>query len=109
MVISNMIKSLRHYCRCICIWQCCTTLQDFEPDFNDHSKDSSNKSEDSVSQIANQHGYLTFHSKDQEPKFVSDCPSQTSSSKSKPTTAKIVTSKLDELEYLLSNKPAITH
>ena len=105
MVISNVIRRLRHYCRCICIWQCCTTFQDFEPDFNDVGstpKDPGTPTE-SVSQSTS---YFHF-GKPQPPKKMSqDVQSQTTNSTTKSKNSSVAVSvakKIDELECLLKS------
>ena len=97
-----MIKTLRQYCRCICIWQCCTTFQDFEPDFANTPAVSMPTTPAAVKELKDQSSsYFNFVK--QPPAAAKEVHSQTSSTKSKvSTTARSVNQKIDELEYLLS-------
>lgn len=104
-MITSVIKRLKHYCRCICIWQCCTTFQDFEPDFANTPAVSMPSTPAAAvkeqQQLLKDQSYFNFVK--QPPAAVKEVHSQTSSTKSKVSTAaRSVNQKIDELEYLLS-------
>lgn len=97
MVITSVIRKLKHYCRCICIWQCCTTFQDFEPDFVNSNQQSERTTPQP--QLNEQQSYFNFI---KEPPVAGkiEVYSQTSSTKSKGSS---MNRKIDELEALLAH------
>lgn len=107
-----MIKRLRQYCRCICIWQCCTTFQDFDPDFNTGSLESTPAAITATSSSYFQYVKPSKMILQQPPPPVAraslDVQSETtttSSNRSKSSSvAMIVNKKVDELESLLSQQ-----
>jgi hypothetical protein len=112
MVISSMIKTLRQYCRCICIWQCCTTFQDFDPDFiNTPGLENTSPATTPPAQLNQQFNrhqtYFNFVKGPPKSKQITDINSQTSSKASSTqskdsSVARSINQKVDELEHLLS-------
>lgn len=95
MVITSFVKRLRQYCRCICIWQCCTTFQDFDPDFNGRSESQSR----AITPQKHHADQTYFNFVKGPPTSATKSETSESSTSSK---AKSVNVKIDELEYLLN-------
>lgn len=116
-MLTSIVRKFRQYFRCICILQCCTTIQEFDPEinYNENHSQSTRSSPSSPSHINVDHGftngYFTIRPPPLTNKFSringalkSEAGSTTSTQSSQSMNVKI-----DELESLLVNKSASKH